>query len=210
MTVPQESPTNSSTECQSISILRLGVLEPQAATAIAAQGINLAAWQSALVLEVSPAEAGHSIAHKILQALPDLELGALLMVGPKAMLVITGHTPDLFNDAITLLENIAPLDQNLGATGDIMNLGLIEKITDSHAVFLNRTAKINLVFANENVLILKVMPAIYGLSFVQSLECSGTQLELVSLNFLGPQGELVVKGPLKQLHKLTQSLGSNG
>ena len=190
MTDSQESPTNSSTECHSISILRLDVLEPQVATAMAAQGINLAAWQSALVLEVSPAEAGHSVAHKMLQALPDLELGALLMAGSQAMLVITGHKSDLFNDALTLLENIAPLDHELGTTGDIINLGLIEKITDSHAILLNRTAKINLIAANENVLILKVIPAIYGLSFVQGLECSGTQLGIVSLNFVGPQGHV--------------------
>jgi hypothetical protein len=178
--------------------LTLDTLQPQFAaymgTPTRARGYPPYAGQHALIIEVAPGLMIERVIDLALKADPDLEPGILFVERQFGILEIHG------SDKTRLLAAGRAVLAGLGlAAGDtlaprILFTDVIEDISDSHAVIINRNRQASMIMPGETLLVCEMVPALYAAIAANEAEKAAPNLTLVDVQMIGAAGRLYMSG----------------
>jgi len=178
--------------------LTLDTLQPQFAaymgTPTRARGYPPYAGQHALIIEVAPGLMIERVIDLALKADPDLEPGILFVERQFGILEIHG------SDKTKLLAAGRAVLAGLGlAAGDtlaprILFTDVIEDISDSHAVIINRNRQASMIMPGETLLVCEMVPALYAAIAANEAEKAAPNLTLVDVQMIGAAGRLYMSG----------------
>src|SRR5689334_23106162 len=173
-------------------------LQPQFAaymgTPTRARGYPPYAGQHALIIEVAPGLMIERVIDLALKADPDLEPGILFVERQFGILEMHG------SDKTRLLAAGRAVLAGLGlAAGDtlaprILFTDVIEDISDSHAVIINRNRQASMIMPGETLLVCEMVPALYAAIAANEAEKAAPNLTLVDVQMIGAAGRLYMSG----------------
>jgi hypothetical protein len=178
--------------------LTLETLQPQFAaymgTPTRARGYPPYAGQHALIIEVAPGLMIERVIDLALKADPELEPGILFVERQFGILEIHG------SDKTKLLAAGRAVLAGLGlVAGDtlaprILFTDVIEDVSDSHAVIINRNRQASMIMPGETLLVCEMVPALYAAIAANEAEKAAPSLTLVDVQMIGAAGRLYMSG----------------
>jgi hypothetical protein len=160
-----------------------------------ARGYPPFAGQHALIVEVAPALAIERVTDLALRAVPSIEPGILFVERQFGVLEV--HGPDL--DEVRRAGQ-AILD-GLGADAKdqlrprILYSDVIEDITDTHAIIINRNRAGSMILPGDTLGVCEVTPALFAAVAANEAERAAPEVTLVDVQMIGAAGRLYLSGP---------------
>ena len=190
-------------------------LQPQFAaylgTPTRARGYPPFAGQHALIVEVAPALAIERVTDLALRALPDrtgpgIEPGILFVERQFGVLEV--HGPDL--------EDVRRAGQailtGLGADAKdqlrprILYSDVIERVTDAHAIIINRNRAGSMILPGDTLGVCEVTPALFAAVAANEAERAAPEVTLVDVQMIGAAGRIYLSGPTAAVRRAQQEL----
>ena len=178
-------------------------LRPQFAAAMSsptrARGYPPIEGESSLISEVAPALAIHRIVDLALKAAPDLEPGILYVERQFGVLELHSTDKDVLAAAgKAVLKGIGakPGDQLKPTT---LYSDIIERISDQHAVILNRTREASMVLPGQSLLLYEMAPALFAAIAANEAERAAPGVTLVDVQMIGASGRIFMSGTTSEL-----------
>jgi hypothetical protein len=178
--------------------LLLEDLKPQFAaymgTPVRARGYPPYAGQHALFIEVAPGLMIERVIDLALKADPSLEPGILFVERQFGILEI--HHADkekLMAAGHAVLEGIG-LDEANQLRPRILYSDVIQDVTDSHAVIVNRNRQASMIMPGETLLVCEMVPALYAAIAANEAEKLAPGLTLVDVQMIGAAGRVYLSG----------------
>lgn len=173
-------------------------LQPQFAayleTPTRARGYPPYAGQHALIAEVAPGLAIHRVADLALKSVPSIEPGILFVERQFGVLEVHGeHLEEVQAAGQAILEG-------LGASADdqlrprILYEDVIEKVTDQHAVIINRSREASMLLPGESLLVYEMTPALFAAFAANEAERAAPDNTLVDVSMIGAAGRVFISG----------------
>jgi hypothetical protein len=185
-------------------------LEPQfaayLATPMRARGYPPIAGDTSLIVEVAPALAIHRIVDLALKATPDLEPGLLYVERQFGLLEL--HHPD---GAIVAAAGKAILKGIKAKPGDQMKpktlfSDIVERISDQHAIILNRTREASMVLPGQSLLVCEMVPALFAAVAANEAEKAAPGATLVDVQMIGASGRIFMSGETASLERARERI----
>jgi hypothetical protein len=198
--------------------LTLETLQPQFAaymgTPTRARGYPPYAGQHALIIEVAPGLMIERVIDLALKADPDLEPGILFVERQFGILEIHGSDKErLLAAGRAVLKGMGLLE------GDqlkprILFTDVIEDVSDSHAVIINRNRQASMILPGETLLVCEMVPALYAAIAANEAEKAAPKLTLVDVQMIGAAGRVYMSGQtadvergLAEIERVLASIG---
>ena len=159
-----------------------------------ARGYPPVAGDHALIVEVAPALAIERVIDLALKAVPEVEPGIHYVERQFGVLEV--HAAD----AIHVERAGDAILAGIGASAEdtlrpqILYTGVIEEITDQHAVILNRVREASMVLPGQTLLVVEVAPALFAAVAANAAEQLAPSLTLVSVSMIGAAGRVYLAG----------------
>jgi hypothetical protein len=173
-------------------------LQPQFAaymgTPTRARGYPPLAGQHALIIEVAPGLMIERITDLAMKADPDLEPGILFVERQFGILEIHG------NEKSKLLWAGQAILKGVGVReGDqlkprVLYKDVISKVSDQHAVIINRNRQASMILPGQTLLICEMVPALYAAIAANEAERVAPDLTLVDVQMIGAAGRIYMSG----------------
>lgn len=185
-------------------------LEPQfaayLATPMRARGYPPIAGDTSLIVEVAPALAIHRIVDLALKATPDLEPGLLYVERQFGLLEL--HHRD---GAIVAAAGKAILKGIEAKPGDQMKpktlfSDIVERISDQHAIILNRTREASMVLPGQSLLVCEMVPALFAAVAANEAEKAAPDATLVDVQMIGASGRIFMSGETASLERARERI----
>lgn len=150
--------------------------------------------ESALIIEVAPALAIERVIDLALKAVPEVEPGIHFVERQFGVLEV--HAPDpaaVERAGQAILEGIGARAQDT-LRPRVTYMGVVEDVTDQHAVILNRNREASMLMPGQNLLVAEMVPALYAAAAANAAERVAPGLTLVSVSMIGAAGRLYLAG----------------
>lgn len=183
--------------------LLLRDLQPQFAawlgTPTRARGYPPYAGQHALFVEVSPGLAVHRVADLALRAAPAVEPGILFVERQFGVLEV--HADRLADVEAAGAAILAGLGGGAGdrLAADVLYSDVIDDVTDTHAVIVNRTREASMLLPGQSLLVHEVTPALFAALAANEAERAAPGVTLVDVSMIGAAGRLYLGGPARDV-----------
>lgn len=178
--------------------LTLENLQPQFAaymgTPTRARGYPPYAGQHALIIEVAPGLMIERVIDLALKADPDLEPGILFVERQFGILEIHGSDKEKLLAAGRAVLNGIGLAEGDQLSPRILFTDVIEKVTDQHAVIINRNRQASMIMPGETLLVCEMVPALYAAIAANEAEKTAPSLTLVDVQMIGAAGRVYMSG----------------
>jgi hypothetical protein len=153
--------------------------------------------QHALIVEVAPGLAIHRVADLALKSVPGVEPGILFVERQFGVLEVHSSDPDeveAAGQAILAGIGASATDQ---LKPHILYADIIEKVTDQHAVIINRTREASMLLPGETLLVFEMTPALFAAVAANEAERVAPENTLVDVSMIGAAGRVYVSGTLE-------------
>lgn len=185
-------------------------LQPQFAaylgTPTRARGYPPYAHSHALIVEVAPGLAIERVTDLALKSVPEVEPGILFVERQFGVLEV--HSDDL-DEVVRAGEAILA---GIGASaGDrlrprILYHDIIEDISDSHAVIVNRNRQASMVLPGQSLLVYEMTPALFATVAANEAEKAAPGLTLVDVSMIGAAGRIYLAGELDDVKRAQDTI----
>jgi hypothetical protein len=155
--------------------------------------------QHSLIVEVAPGLAIERVIDLALKSVPGVEPGILFVERQFGVLEL--HGSDL-SDVLAAGEAILA---GLNASADdqlrprILYSDVIEKITDQHAVIINRNRQASMVLPGDTLLVYEMTPALFAAVAANAAEKVAPDNTLVDVQMIGAAGRVYISGETAQV-----------
>jgi hypothetical protein len=164
-----------------------------------ARGYPPIAGDNALIVEVAPALAIERVIDLALKAVPEVEPGIHFVERQFGVLEVHAADPDAVERAgQAILEGIG------ASAGDALRprvtyVGVIDDVTDQHAVIINRNREASMLLPGQTLLVLELTPALFAAAAANAAERVAPSLTLVSVSMIGVAGRLYLAGEMSDI-----------
>jgi hypothetical protein len=164
-----------------------------------ARGYPPIAGDNALIVEVAPALAIERVIDLALKAVPEVEPGIHFVERQFGVLEVHAADPDAVERAgQAILEGIG------ASAGDALRprvtyVGVIDDVTDQHAVIINRNREASMLLPGQTLLVLELTPALFAAAAANAAERVAPGLTLVSVSMIGVAGRLYLAGEMSDI-----------
>jgi hypothetical protein len=151
--------------------------------------------EHALIVEVAPGLAIERVIDLALKSVPTVEPGILFVERQFGVLEV--HSPDRDDveragHAILAGIGAQAADQ---LRPHILYHDIIERITDQHAVIVNRNRQASMVLPGETLLVYEMTPALFAAVAANEAERVARDVTLVDVSMIGAAGRIYMSGP---------------
>ena len=192
--------------------LQIEDLQPQFAallgTPTRARGYPPYAGQHALIVEVAPGLAIERVTDLALRAVPEVEPGILFVERQFGVLEVHGDDlQDVETAGRAILNGLAAnaIDQ---LRPRILYHDVIERITDQHAVIINRNRQASMILPGQSLLVFEMTPALFAAVAANEAEKAAKDLTLVDVQMIGAAGRVYLAGSTESVNQARESIGS--
>src|SRR5205823_895819 len=147
-----------------------------------------------LIVEVAPGLAIERVIDHALTAAPTVEPGILFVERQFGVLEVHSSDPDdvaRAGEAILAGIGAAAADQLRPA---VLYHDVIERITDQHAVIVNRNRQASMVLPGETLLVYEMTPALFAAVAANVAERAAPDATLVTVSMIGAAGRIYISG----------------
>lgn len=155
--------------------------------------------QHSLIVEVAPGLAIERVIDLALKSVPGVEPGILFVERQFGVLELHGSE---LSDVLAAGEAILA---GLSASADdqlrprILYSDVIEKITDQHAVIINRNRQASMVLPGDTLLVYEMTPALFAAVAANAAEKVAPDNTLVDVSMIGAAGRVYISGETAQI-----------
>lgn len=190
--------------------LLLEDLQPQFAawlgTPTRARGYPPYAGQHALFVEVAPGLAIHRIADLALRAAPAAEPGILFVERQFGVLEVhADRLADVEAASAAILAGLGA-DGPDGVPAEVLYTDVIDGVTDTHAVIVNRTREASMLLPGQSLLVHEVTPALFAAQAANEAERAAPGVTLVDVSMIGAAGRVYLGGPADEVARARQAI----
>lgn len=148
----------------------------------------------ALIVEVSPALAIERVIDLALKAVPEVEPGIHYVERQFGVLEVHAADQQAVQRAgQAILEGIGAKAHD-ALRPRLTYVGIIEDVTDQHAVILNRNREASMLLPGQSLLVAEMTPALFAAAAANAAEAVAPGLTLVSVSMIGAAGRLYLAG----------------
>jgi hypothetical protein len=152
-----------------------------------------------LIVEIAPALAIHHLTDVALKSVPEAEPGILYTERQFGILELhSENAEDVERAGSAVLAAIGarPEDQ---LKPQILYTGIVETLTDAHAVILNRNREASMILPGESLLLVEMVPALFAAYAANEAEKVAPKATLVDCQMIGASGRLFMSGDKAEL-----------
>jgi len=149
---------------------------------------------NSLIIEVAPALAIERVIDLALKSVPGVDPGILFVERQFGVL-------ELHSDQLAELERAGEaVLEGIGCRAEeqlkprTLYSDIIERITDQHAVILNRTRQASMVLPGESLLVYEMTPALFAAVAANEAEKVAPECTLVDVQMIGAAGRVFMSG----------------
>lgn len=171
-----------------------------------ARGYPPIAGDSALIVEVAPALAIERVIDLALKAVPEVEPGIHYVERQFGVLEVHAADPDAVSRAgQAILDGIGARSED-ALRPRVTYMGIIEDVTDQHAVILNRNREASMLLPGQSLLVTEVTPALFAAAAANAAERVAPGLTLVSVSMIGAAGRLYLAGATSAIMRAREEI----
>lgn len=161
----------------------------------------------ALIVEVAPALAIERVIDLALKAVPEVEPGIHFVERQFGVLEVHAADQDAVQRAgQAILDGIGARAQD-GLRPRVTYTGVIEDVTDQHAVIINRNREASMLLPGQSLLVVEVAPALFAAAAANAAERAVPSLTLVSVSMIGAAGRLYLAGETSDIVLAREEIG---
>ena len=152
-----------------------------------------------LIVEIAPALAIHHVTDVALKSVPEAEPGILYTERQFGILELhSENAEDVERAGRAVLAAIgAKAEDQLKP--QILYTGIVESLTDAHAVILNRNREASMILPEESLLLVEMVPALFAAYAANEAEKVAPKATLVDCQMIGASGRLFMSGDKAEL-----------
>jgi hypothetical protein len=147
-----------------------------------------------LIVEIAPALAIHRVIDLALKSVPAAEPGMLYVERQFGILEL--HSLDIADlDAAgrSILEGMGASEADQ-LRPQVLYTDIVDRVTDQHAVILNRNREASMILPGECLLLVEMAPALFAAVAANEAEKAAPGLTLVDCQMIGASGRVFVSG----------------
>jgi hypothetical protein len=161
----------------------------------------------ALIVEVSPALAIERVIDLALKAVPEVEPGIHYVERQFGVLEVHAADQQAVERAgQAILEGIGA-EAHDALRPRLAYVGIIEDVTDQHAVILNRNREASMLLPGQSLLVAEMTPALFAAAAANAAEAVAPALTLVSVSMIGAAGRLYLAGETSDMVVARDEIG---
>lgn len=161
----------------------------------------------ALIVEVAPALAIERVIDLALKAVPEVEPGIHYVERQFGVLEVHAADPRAVERAgQAILDGIGARADD-GLRPHVTYLGVIEDVTDQHAVILNRNREASMLLPGQSLLVAEMTPALFAAAAANAAERVAPSLTLISVSMIGAAGRLYLAGETSDIVLARDEIG---
>lgn len=187
-------------------------LQPQFAaylsTPTRARGYPPLEGDHSLIVEMAPALAIHRIVDLAVKAMPEIEPGILYVERQFGVLELHDRDPERV--AVAGRAILAGIGAKAGDQIKPVTLfsDIIERISDQHAVVLNRTREASMVLPGQSLLLYEMVPALFAAIAANEAEKVAPGATLVDVQMIGASGRVFLSGRTGELARARERIAA--
>lgn len=187
-------------------------LQPQFAaylsTPTRARGYPPFAGEHALIIEVAPALAIERVIDLALKSVPTLSPGILYVERQYGVLEVhSADVDDVRAAGQAILTGIGSRPEEQLAPVTLYD-DIVERITDQHAVILNRNRQASMVLPGQSLLVYEMAPALFAAVAANEAEKAAPDLTLVDVQMIGAAGRLYISGTTTEVTRAREAIAA--
>lgn len=172
-----------------------------------ARGYPPVEGDNALIVEVAPALAIERVIDLALKAVPEVEPGIHYVERQFGVLEVHAADPTHVERAgQAILAGIGATAQDT-LRPRVLYVGVIEDVTDQHAVILNRVREASMILPGQTLLVVEVAPALFAAVAANAAERVAPALTLVSVSMIGAAGRVYMAGQTSDIVLAEEEIG---
>jgi hypothetical protein len=150
--------------------------------------------EHALIVEVAPALAIERVIDLALKAVPEVEPGIHYVERQFGVLEVHASEPEAVERAgQAILDGIGARAEH-ALRPRVTYMGIIEDVTDQHAVILNRNREASMLLPGQSLLVAEMTPALFAAAAANAAERVAPAMTLVSVSMIGAAGRVYLSG----------------
>ncbi len=159
-----------------------------------ARGYPARQGDTALIVEVAPALAIERVIDLALKAVPEVEPGIHYVERQFGVLEVHAADPLVVERAGEAILVGIGAQAHHTLRPRVTYLGIIEDVTDQHAVILNRVREASMLLPGQSLLVAEMTPALFAAAAANAAERVAPGLTLISVSMIGAAGRLYIAG----------------
>ncbi|MEA2198316.1 MAG: hypothetical protein QOJ25_2367 [Solirubrobacteraceae bacterium] len=161
----------------------------------------------ALIVEVAPALAIERVIDLALKAVPEVEPGIHYVERQFGVLEVHAADPSAVERAGQAILDGIDARAHDTLRPRVTYLGIVEDVTDQHAVILNRNREASMLLPGQTLLVAEVTPALFAAAAANAAERVAPELTLVSVSMIGAAGRLYMAGETGEVIRARDEIG---
>jgi hypothetical protein len=150
--------------------------------------------EHALIVEVAPALAIERVIDLALKAVPEVEPGIHYVERQFGVLEVHASDPEAVERAgQAILDGIGARAEH-ALRPRVTYMGIIEDVSDQHAVILNRNREASMLLPGQSLLVAEMTPALFAAAAANAAERVAPGMTLVSVSMIGAAGRVYLAG----------------
>jgi hypothetical protein len=164
------------------------------ASPVRARGYVPLEGMHSLIIEIAPALAVHRVIDLALTSVPECEPGLLYVERQYGILELHAEDAAPLHRAGTEILRGIGADPGEQLRPRVLYTDIVERVTDQHAVVLNRNRDASMILPGESLLLVEVVPALYAAVAANEAEKAAPGNTLVDLQMIGASGRVFISG----------------
>ena len=152
-----------------------------------------------LIIEIAPALAIHHATDVALKAVPEIEPGILYTERQFGILEVHSSDEAEVERAGSAVLKAIGVKANDQLKPQLLYAGIVESLTDAHAVILNRNREASMILPGESLLLIEMVPALFAAYAANEAEKVAPGATLVDCQMIGASGRLFMSGERAEL-----------
>ena len=190
--------------------IQIDDLQPQLAaylgSPIRGRGYPAVEGNNSIIIEVAPALAIHQVVNLALKKSPDLEPGLLFVERQFGILELHSDDADELHAAgQAILDGIGCKAEDQLKPKTLFS-EIIEDISDTHAVILNRSRYASMILPGQSLLVYEMTPALFATIAANEAERKVPEVTLVDTEIIGASGRIFMSGKIQDLKKAQKTI----
>ncbi len=171
------------------------------ATPVRARGYVPIEGMHSLIVEIAPALAIHRVIDLALTAVPEVDPGILYVERQFGILELHAHDLEAVERAgEAILKGIgAKAGDQLKP--EILFTDIVQRVSDQHAVILNRNRDASMILPGESLLLVEMTPALFAAAAANEAEKVAPENTLVDVQMIGASGRVFISGAPEGVHR---------
>jgi len=171
------------------------------ATPVRARGYVPIEGMHSLIVEIAPALAIHRVIDLALTAVPEVDPGILYVERQFGILEL--HARDLAAVERAGEAILAGIGAKAGdqLRPEILFTDVVQRVSDQHAVILNRNRDASMILPGESLLLVEMTPALFAAAAANEAEKAAPENTLVDVQMIGASGRVFISGAPEGIHR---------